>query len=351
MRILQVIQELGSGGAEQLVRRLCAAGIDAGDTVAIAYAGSAAPPEGVTRLPLPLVNRRPAKVLEASRRLHRHIAEWKPDLVHAHNPGMAVVSSLATRRGRSRPGLVTLHGVPPEDERSAARVLRWAGLPVIACGAGVAASLREHGTAPLRTVNNGVGPPPPDGRGGTIRHELGLASGLRLVVAAGRLVPQKRHELAVEAVARIPDVALLILGDGPLKPSLIRRIEERGLSSRVRLLGVRHDARAILGAAEVVVQPSDWEGLPMVVLEAMSAGRPVVATRIRGVQELVRDGIDGLLVAPGDAHALATGIRTLLDHPDLARRLGAAAASRVEVDFSEAGMAGSYRVLWRQFAP
>jgi glycosyltransferase involved in cell wall biosynthesis len=223
-------------------------------------------------------------------------------------------------------------------------------LPVVACGAGVAASLREHGTAPLRTVNNGVGPPPPDGRGGTLRHELGIASGLRLVVAAGRLVPQKRHELAVDAVARIPDVALLILGDGPLKPSLMRRIEERGLSSRVRLMGVRHDARAILGAAEVVVQPSDWEGLPMVVLEAMSAARPVVATRIRGVQELVRDGIDGLLVAPGDADALATGIRTLLDHPDLARRLGAAAASRVESDFSEAGMAGSYRMLWRQLA-
>jgi glycosyltransferase involved in cell wall biosynthesis len=351
MRILQVIQELGSGGAEQLVRRLCAAGIDGGDTVAIAYAGSAVPPEGVTPLPLPLVNRRPAKVLEASRRLHSHIADWKPDLVHAHNPGMAVVTSLATRRGWARPGLVTLHGIPPADERSAARMLRWAGLPVVACGPGVAASLREHGTAPLRTVNNGVGPPPPNARAGTIRNELGLASGLRLVVAAGRLVPQKRHELAVEAVARIPDVALVILGDGPLKPSLMRLIEERRLTSRVRLVGVRDDARVILGAADIVVQPSDWEGLPMVVLEAMSAARPVVATRIRGVQELIRDGIDGVLVAPGDAHALATGIRTLLDHPDLARRLGAAAARRVEADFSEADMTGSYRILWRQLAP
>jgi len=98
------------------------------------------------------------------------------------------------------------------------------------------------------------------------------------------------------------------------------------------------------------VQPSDWEGLPMVVLEAMSAARPVVATRIRGVKELIRDGIDGLLVPPGDAHALATGIRMLLERPAMARRLGAAATKRVEADFTEAGMAGSYRTLWRQLA-
>ena len=350
MRILHVIQELGSGGAEQLVRRLCREGIAGADSVAIAYAGAAAPPDGVAHLPLPMLNRRPARVLAASRRLHRHIADWKPDVVHAHNPGMAVVTALATRRGAARPGLVTAHGVPPADERSAARLLRWAGLPVIACGDGVAASLKEHGTAPLRTVNNGVAPPPSNGRAGAIRSELGLASGLRLVVAAGRLVPQKRHELAVEAVAYIPDVALLILGDGPLEPTLMRQIQARGLSSRVRVMGARQDVRTILGAADVVVQPSDWEGLPMVVLEAMSAARPVVATRIRGVKELIRDGIDGLLVPPGDAHALATGIRMLLEGPAMARRLGVAAAKRVEADFTEAGMAGSYRTLWRQLA-
>ena len=350
MRILQVIQALGSGGAEQIVRRLCTAGIAAGDSVAVAYAGTAAPPDGVTHLPLPMLNRSPARVLEASRRLHRHIAEWKPDVIHAHNPGMAVITAVATRRGSARPCLVTLHVVAPPDERRASWLLRWAGLPVIACGEGVAASLREHGTAPLRTVNNGVGPPPPDGRAGAIRHELGLASDVRLVVAAGRLVPQKRHELAVEAVVGIPDVALLILGDGPLEPTLMRQIHERGLSSRVRLLGIRRDARAILGAADVVVQPSDWEGLPMVVLEAMSAARPVVATRIRGIRELIRDGVDGLVVPPGDVHALATGIRMLLERPALAGRIGAAAAKRVEADFNEADMAGSYRMLWRQLA-
>ncbi|TME46639.1 MAG: glycosyltransferase, partial [Chloroflexi bacterium] len=304
MRILHVIQELGTGGAEQVVRQLCTAELTAGDQFAVAYGGAAVPPDGVPHLPLPILNRRPSQVLAASWRLRGHVHDWNPDVVHAHNPGMAVVTALATRRGTVRPGLVTLHGVRPADDIATSRLLRWTGLPVVACGAPPAAVA-------------------------ALRREWGLASGLRLIVAAGRLVPQKRHDLAVSAIAHVPGAALVILGDGPLRHALERQIEELRLSGRVRLVGAHSDARAILGAADVVLQPSDWEGLPLVVLEAMSAARPVVATRVRGLRELVRDGIDGLLVPPGDARGLATAVATILTDNNLACRLGSAAAARI----------------------
>ena len=350
MRILHVIQELGTGGAEQVVRQLCTAELTAGDQFAVAYGGAAVPPDGVPHLPLPILNRRPSQVLAASWRLRGHVHDWNPDVVHAHNPGMAVVTALATRRGTVRPGLVTLHGVRPADDIATSRLLRWTGLPVVACGAGVAATLRAHGTEPLRTIVNGVGPCPPPAAVAALRREWGLASGLRLIVAAGRLVPQKRHDLAVSAIAHVPGAALVILGDGPLRHALERQIEELRLSGRVRLVGSHSDARAILGAADVVLQPSDWEGLPLVVLEAMSAARPVVATRVRGLRELVRDGIDGLLVPPGDARGLATAVATILTDNNLACRLGSAAAARIENEFSEAVMIGAYRSLWRELA-
>ena len=173
---------------------------------------------------------------------------------------------------------------------------------------------------------------------------------MRLIVAGGRLMPQKRHDLAIGAMVRLPDAALVIVGDGTLRPNLERQIEELGLSGRVRLMGARTDARAILGAADVVVQPSDWEGLPLVVLEAMSAARPVVATRVRGLRELIRDGVDGLLVPSGDADALATAIATILTDHNLACRLGGAAAARFEHEFSEAAMVSAYRSLWLSLA-
>jgi glycosyltransferase involved in cell wall biosynthesis len=223
-------------------------------------------------------------------------------------------------------------------------------LPVVACGAGVAATLRAHGTEPIRTIDNGVGPSPPPASTAALRREWGLAPGLRLIVAAGRRAPQKRHDLAISAMVRLPHAALVILGDGALRVNLEHQIADLGLSGRVRLAGARSDARAILGAADVVVQPSDWEGLPLVVLEAMSAARPVVATRVRGLRELVRDGIDGLLVSPGDAGGLATALAAILADHDLASRLGGAAAARCEREFSEAAMVTAYRSLWRSLA-
>jgi glycosyltransferase involved in cell wall biosynthesis len=351
VRILHVIQELGPGGAEHMVRRLCATSPSGAYQFAIACAGSAGVPAGVLHVPLPMVRRRPATVLAAGWRLRRFVSEWQPDVVHAHNPTMAVIVAIAMRRGRARAGLVTLHGVPPADDAATARLLRWTRLSVIACGPGVASALRQHGTSPFRTVANGISPPPQAAAAADVRRQWGLPNDARLIVAAGRLAPQKRHDLAVSALTRVRGTGLLIVGTGPLRQQLQRQVEELGLDGRVRLIGAYPNVRTILGAADAVVQPSDWEGLPLVVLEAMSAARPVIAARSRGLRELIRDGVDGLLVDPGDANALAAGINAVLDDAALATRLGEAAAARVDEEFSETAMVSAYQALWEALAP
>jgi glycosyltransferase involved in cell wall biosynthesis len=124
--------------------------------------------------------------------------------------------------------------------------------------------------------------------------------------------------------ARTPPPLVAIVGDGPLEDELRGRIETESLP--VRLLGRRSDVPALLAAADVVVVPSVWEGQPLVVQETLRAGRPLIATRVGGIPELVEDA--ALLVPPGDAGALRDAVAQVLDDSALAVRLGAAAAQR-----------------------
>ncbi len=165
------------------------------------------------------------------------------------------------------------------------------------------------------------------------------------VLSVARLVPFKGQVFLVDAcqllVARGYDVRCDIIGDGPLREALRARIVAAGLQGRVRLLGARTQAevREALDAASVFALPSidaghgDMEGVPVSLMEAMAMGVPVVATRTGAVPELVEDGATGLLVAPGDAGALALAMARLATDPDLARMLGAAGAARVRADF------------------
>jgi glycosyltransferase involved in cell wall biosynthesis len=143
------------------------------------------------------------------------------------------------------------------------------------------------------------------------------------VIAVGRLVEQKNHALAIQAIAEVPDAVLAIAGEGVLRHELERLAEETGVADRVRFLGLRPDARALMGAADAVVMPSHWEGLPLSALEALASGTPLVATDVRGLRELVADEENALLV-PEDPHALAAALRRVLDDSELAARLAAA---------------------------
>ena len=148
---------------------------------------------------------------------------------------------------------------------------------------------------------------------------------------AGRITRQKALDVALEALARVDGVSLLVAGDGPDLPEVRTAASERGLDGRIRFVGPldRDDVLALFRAADASILSSSWENFPHTVVEALAVGTPVIATAVGGVPELVRDGENGLLVPPGDPGALASAIERFVREPGLRERLAAAAAGSV----------------------
>jgi glycosyltransferase involved in cell wall biosynthesis len=350
MRILQVIQQLGQGGAEAVIMSLTEHSERAGHVTAVAGSpGSWSDRFGENTYSLPLIGRRPTAVPRATRALRRAIRDFRPDVVHCHNPGMALIGALATVGGRRPPALVTVHGVDEGAYAASARILRWTRLPVVSCGPGVTDALMANGCGVHCTVVNGVSPAPPP----LTRDELGdrfhLDPSSPLLVSVGRLTAQKRHDRTLRALAEIPDATCLFLGEGPEEADLRRLARDLGVDDRAHFPGVSPQAREIMAAGDMVLMPSDWEGLPLVLIEAMMSGTPIVATRVRGIRELLNDGTDALLVEPDDVSSYTAAIRRLLDDSAMATSLAQAAKAR-SADYREAAMVSSYLRLYDQLA-
>jgi glycosyltransferase involved in cell wall biosynthesis len=188
---------------------------------------------------------------------------------------------------------------------------------------------------------------------GALRTELGVAMEAPLVGIVARLVPIKAHEVFLDAAVRLSqrftDSHFLIVGDGEREPELRGLANRLGLGERVRFLGWRADVDRIYADLDVVVLTSRNEGSPVSLIEAMAAARPVVATRVGGVPDLVEDGVSGRLVASGDAEGVAAAIQDLLEDPERGRAMGMAGRKRVVpalgADRLLADMDGLYRRL------
>jgi glycosyltransferase involved in cell wall biosynthesis len=193
------------------------------------------------------------------------------------------------------------------------------------------------------TVPNGVAPQTSRMSRGEARQVLGLDPDLPVVLTIGRPTHMKGQRHLIDAVpdltSRFPGLAVVLLGDGPLRGSLHTRAAALGVAERVHIPGHRPDARRLLAAADVFVLPSRHEGMPLAALEAMEAGLPVVATRVIGSAEVVADGVTGALVRPGDPTALEAAVGRLLADPELRRRQGAAGRRRYEAHFTRERMA------------
>ena len=152
------------------------------------------------------------------------------------------------------------------------------------------------------------------------------------LATAGRLTAQKALPDALQAIARVPAVELLVLGDGSERPALERDAETLGVSDRVRFLGAgtRDDVLRLFRAADAVLVTSAWENLPHTVLEALAVGTPVIATAVGGIPEVVVDGENGLLVPPHDVDAIAAAVARLVREEDLRRALAAVAPGSVD---------------------
>lgn len=189
--------------------------------------------------------------------------------------------------------------------------------------------------AKVLLVPNGIPDPPPPGAS-DLRRELGIGRE-PVVGTVCALRPQKALGVLLEAAStladRIPGVTVVIVGDGPERPVLERRIAELRLQRTVRLLGHRDDARDLMRGFDVAVCCSDFEGTPLSVLEYMQASLPIVATRVGGIPDLLETGREGVLIEPGTPVELATAIEGLVADPARAAHLGAAARSRQQARF------------------
>jgi glycosyltransferase involved in cell wall biosynthesis len=210
-------------------------------------------------------------------------------------------------------------------------------------------------TKKLVLIPNGVAiAAPPAGDRAAVLAELGLPADARVLGYVGRLWPQKRVQdliWATELIKNIkPNVFTVIVGDGPDRDALVEFSQKVAIDDRVRLVGPRDDVPRLMAVMDVVVQPSQFEGMPNSVMEAMAAGLPVVASNIPGNDELVIDGETGFLVPVGDTKLLAARINRLLDEPDLGRRFGEAGQTRVRDQFSVEKMVQSHVQLYRDLA-
>jgi L-malate glycosyltransferase len=182
-----------------------------------------------------------------------------------------------------------------------------------------------------------------------VRAALGVPAGAPAAAIIARLTEQKAHRVLFDALASRADLAplhLVVVGDGDLRDDLQRRVEQLGLTSRVHFTGARRDLGNILGAADMFVMPSLWEGLPLSMVLAMGAGLPVIASRVAGIPEIVRDRVTGLLVDPGNAPQLAGAMAELTTDAPLGVRLGAAARDFVRPRFGTDGYIASITALY-----
>jgi glycosyltransferase involved in cell wall biosynthesis len=186
------------------------------------------------------------------------------------------------------------------------------------------------------------------------RRSLGVDPAAPLVGAVGRLVWQKGFDTLVEAMpavlARRPETRLVVVGDGPERGRLERLARDRGVAGAVAFAGFRADLPALLAAFDVLAAPSRREGAPLVTLEAMARGVPVVASAIPALAEQVRDGVEGLLVDADSPAALARALVRVLADRSLAARLGAAGRERVRADFDARDMVARTLALYEEVA-
>ena len=204
----------------------------------------------------------------------------------------------------------------------------------------------------MTTVPNGIRP---SGRGlgrKAARKLLGLDPERLVVLTVGRLVVMKGQRYLLDAVPGLadefPELAVVVVGWGHLHQALLDQAATLGVSERVHFLGYRRDARLLLDAADVFVLPSRHEGMPLVLLEAMEAGLPVVATRVIGSEEVVADGETGFLVRPEDPGALAAALGRLLVDPELRVRFGRAGRRRFFQSFTSRRMAAETEQLYER---
>ena len=282
-----------------------------------------------------------------------------PDAVHVHS-GAWLKAARAARRAGVTCVVHTVHGLIGDDAEPwyvpflhywAARYTDWVA-PVSTPLCNYLARRVRIDVAKMRVIPNGVNTDHfrPGPATGALRARLRIASDGFLVGTVARLDPVKNHALLIDAFARVralvPEAALVIIGDGPLRSGLEGRARSLGLDQHVHFVGASTDIAALYRELDLFVLSSNAEGTSMSILEAMASGVCVVATAVGGTPDLLAGGATGVLVPPGDPAALADGLTRMLRDAAQRRRLAAAGRARADEHYSELVMIDAYEALY-----
>jgi glycosyltransferase involved in cell wall biosynthesis len=319
-----------------------------------------------TRIVSSLVNQvKPLTNLRAVADLRRIIVQGAYDVVHTHSSVAGVVGRLAARAANCPVVVHHIHGWPIHQEMStqarlfyllmerfcARYTTRFIAVSRQDIRKGLAYGI---GSAEKFTlIYNGIDlqkfRQPVDEN--AVRAELGVEPHGKLVGMIGRLDQQKNPldfiRTAALVVQDYADVQFLLVGDGPLRPACERLIEELQLQPKIRLLGYRNDVARILPILTLTALSSLWEGLPIAFLEAMSAGKPIVANQVDGASDVVIDGETGFLVPPHQPAQMAAHILALLQNDPFCHQLGQVAQQR-STYFSVQRMVGQVGLLYKE---
>ena len=360
--VLHLIDTTGPGGAETVFTDL-AQGLDSSRYRSVAVTAGPGWVEdtisagGIQRH---TVEQRGKFALKYVRALGRLALKERVDLVHAHLVGASVYASLAAL-GTGIPVLCTIHGHADLPKADRLRLLRYGVLRVGASHVvAVSESLRREfqarsGFPAERTsvVYNGIDlnafhP----GDGSAIRQELGIASGEFVFGALGNVRAPKAYDVLLRAAALLAADSIpsrvVIVGDisGGVYPALAALASSLALGSRVTFAGFRRDVPEVLRAFDALALSSRTEGFSLATVQAMATGVPVVATRSGGPEEILEDGVSGLLVPTDDPAALAAAMRRLRDQPELRDRFARAGPQSARARFNRTSMIEAYQRLY-----
>lgn len=354
--VLMLTRSMGAGGTENVVLMLCELLLPRVKKLVVCSDGGCNVEKlarmGVVHCAIPdMENKSPAVILSILRTLNGIVEREKITMIHTHHR-MAAFYSRIMRKNRGIIVINTSHNTFSNKRAFTRFALKRAEL--VACGEKVAENLTGFfglSDRPIRVIRNAVKPhdktaPEPD----TLKRLR--EEGCFLVGNIGRLSEQKGFEYFLQAASVVikkhENARFIVVGDGERRERLERLAGELGLSEKVLFLGYRSDARAIIGALDLVVLSSLWEGLPLTPIEAFAAGRTVVATAVDGTTEIVADGINGFLVPKADGEALADRICRIISDPPLRTGFEKAALETYRREFSYERFSGEYLSLYEE---
>lgn len=309
------------------------------------------------------LERRSALQLRPWRTLTEFMREWQPDVVHSHKAGSNFWSALLAPRAGAPALVAHEHGWSYEDHALrnivdrrfvAGRVDALVAVTDVDRDRMIEAGLPAE---KIRVIHNGIRTPPPPDPEDDVRRELGIESDWPVVGIVATIRPEKALDVLIRASATLrrefPTAVVLMVGpetaaSSDERPRLEGLIRQLGLTDQVKMLGSRSDIPEFLAAIDVAVLCSSHEASPLAVMEYMEAGKPVVATQVGGIPDMIQDGVAGLLVPPNDPEALAEGIGTLLRDPARRAAMGAAGRERRRTEFSIEATARRFEDLYEE---